>query len=695
MDNFWKNRKVIFFIALKHHTRFLVPLGKYLNNRGAKVLYVIAQGENPQELTAKEFGLAYKHVFDYITSEDKNAIFENYTRQRDYFSEAIREDPTLAIREVTIIDRTLLATAKEYVGFRNLIRREKPDLCFALHELNRWGKILGFWAKKFNVGYITLQEGLNYDFAFTYTGHVQYSTFNLVWGKRVQKKLSEFEAPADRIIPVGNTHLSDEIERLERENAREKKRKQYHCINKYVVLLFLPPHPPEPEKYLTIFEHFKKNPGKKIVLKWHPTARKPRIAEWLKRIPREIRKHILSFHGEESPYELMAMSDLCVLTEPSTTGLEAIAMGKPLVKLKFSSVPKMPYSFVEKGVAIPFTPQDFAKALEDNFDFEAALDRKTVENYLKEELVDTKGCVERIISIAQDMIKAREAALPQPLKIKQATSSDWSIIFPVLNDPAVFLTQLEGIVKNSEGQGTYEVLLLEKENLSKEVLNILDNLSGDVKRIPWKENESLYVAMNRAAEEAQGKMLLFANFAFAPAENWLKGISRGVERYGRENIYGGRIANHFGSIVHAGVILNANNSPVSAYKHLDLNFPLALKERSFKLLDKFIALERDFFCQLGGLREKCGKYSFMDLCLRAQKLTGKSEASIYLPDVLLVMLAELETEPGLQEAISFYCKWHGVLWENEDALYTADNITRIEVQKALLERLNSLKAAAA
>ncbi len=694
MRNFWTDKKVVFFIALKHHTRFLVPIGKYLEKQGANVLYVIAQGENPQELTAKEFGLEYIHVFDYVTPEDRKDILDNYYKHRDFFAEHYKESSILAIREATVLDRTLLATATEFVGFRNLIAQERPDICFALHELNRWGKILGYWAKKFNVGYITLQEGLNYDFAFTYTGHVQFSTFNLVWGKRVRKKLAEFEAPEDRIIPVGNTHISEEIERLERENVREKKRKQYNCNNKYVVLLFLPPHPPSVTDYMPLFEYFQKSSDKKIILKWHPTARKPLIDEWTKGIPAKLKKHLVSIHGEESPYELMAMSDLCILTEPSTTGLEAIAMGKPLIKLKFAVSPKMPYSFVKKGVALPFTPLELAKTLEEDFDFERAIDKNKIEKYLKEELVETKGCVERIATIARKIIEAKEARLPDALIPQQPVSVDWSIILPVVNEPAVFLAQLESIASNSENQGLYEVLLLERENLKKEVKDILDNLSGDVVRIPIPEAESPFAGVNKAAVMARGKTLILMDYALAPTNDWLSALNRGINRYGTARIYGARIANHFGNIVHAGIILNANNSPVSAYQHLDLNFSKALKERPFKLLDKLVAVDRELFYRLGGLREECNRYSFMDLCIRAEKEMGNPETSIYLPEVLLIQLME-DTKPvDYEAAITFYGKWHGDLWQNEDKLYSSDQITRIDVQKALLERLNTLKAQA-
>jgi len=84
---------------------------------------------------------------------------------------------------------------------------------------------------------ITFQEGMYYGLNSGHTGHVQNATLNLVWGDRLKKMLTDFQAPTDRIIPVGNTHLSRELTNQRKNKTREKKRKQYDCCDGTAILL--------------------------------------------------------------------------------------------------------------------------------------------------------------------------------------------------------------------------------------------------------------------------------------------------------------------------------------------------------------------------------------------------------------------------------------------------------------------------
>jgi len=694
MKKFWNGKKVLAFIALRHHTRFIKPIMEYLAGKGAQVEYIIGQGESPQELTAMELGLQFRHLFDYVGEDDREDVLKNYIIQRDTLSQSLRQDYSLAAQLVTVTDRSIWSAAKEYIGFRNLIKEERPDLCLALHELNRWGKTLGFWAKKQNIPYITLQEGLYYGQSIGLVGHVQFSTANLVWGEVTRKKLSQFEAPTDRIIPVGNTHLAREIELLQTNNTRTKMRKKYQCQEAFAVLLFLPPNPPPSKEYRPLFDLFPQRMDRRLFLKWHPTVRNLFIRDWFEAIPRRLRTKIVNIHGEESPYDLMDMSDLCVLTVPSTTGLEALAIGKPLVQLQFSKPPDMPYSFVEKGVALPFTPAELAQALEKDTDFDSMMDRNAITNYLKGELYATQGVTEHIATIAKKLIQAKEAAPPCQLRPRTKSCMDWTIIVAVYADTAVFLSQIEAIAKHSNGQGTYEVLLLEPADLKEDVLEILKNLGGDIKRLPIPGEKSLPDAINMAAAAARGKtLLLFDPSGTAPEENWLYNIREAIEKYGSQRLFGVRIENPFGSLIHAGMVLNPNHAPVSAYEHLATDFPAALKERPFQLLDYFIAINREFFLELGGLGPKMGRYAFMDLCLRAREKSGNEDVAIYLPRVRFIQLVEKRRKLDVDAAIEFYGRWHGTLWDNEDRLYNQDGISRMEVQAALMKRLVALEQA--
>ena len=159
MDNFWKNKKVIAYIALVHHTRFITPVMEELVSQGAQIRYVVGQAERSQEITAIELGLDYAHIYDFISDEDHEDIRQNYQLLRQTFAVSLKTDCMLGMLPLTVTDKILYSTAAEYIGVRNILKQDKPDLCFALHELNRWGKMFAFWAKKENIPFITLQEG--------------------------------------------------------------------------------------------------------------------------------------------------------------------------------------------------------------------------------------------------------------------------------------------------------------------------------------------------------------------------------------------------------------------------------------------------------------------------------------------------------------------------------------------------------
>ncbi|MBW1796470.1 MAG: hypothetical protein JRJ38_18975 [Deltaproteobacteria bacterium] len=287
-------KKIVAYIALRHHTRFIVPIMENLVGKGADVMYVVGQGEDSQEITAIDMGLKYTHVFDYVDDSDMDDVLKNYRIQQDSIGAALKRDFVLAIRGVTIIDRSLWSSAKEYVGFRNLFRQEKPDLCIALHEMNRWGKMFGFWAKKHHLPYLTLQEGLYYGWGFGLVGHVQYSTLDLVWGEMTRKKLCNFEAPTDRAIPVGNTHLAEEIRQLQEGNIRKEKRREYKCDQAVVVLLLISTTPPPLTEMIPFFDLFARRKDIRLFIKWHPVARKPVIDQWIESIPERIRKRVVN-----------------------------------------------------------------------------------------------------------------------------------------------------------------------------------------------------------------------------------------------------------------------------------------------------------------------------------------------------------------------------------------------------------------
>jgi len=676
MNPFWQNKKIVIYIALAHHTKFLLPVAERLRKKGARILYIVGQAERSQEMTAIREGLDYTHVFDYLTQKDEEDISQNYLLQRNHFAKALCRDFALATSPLTVMDKTLYAAAKEYAGFRNLLEKEKPDLCFALHELNRWGKMLAFWSKKFGIPYISLQEGLGYNLDFGYTGQVQYSTLALVWGERIKKKLAGYDAPAERIIPVGNTHLATEILRQKKKGIRKLKREELKCTENFVVLLFLSSILPRPHSLMDLFSSMAKNNQIFPIVKFHPAAKVPDIQEWTKAFPAHCQKNIRFIHGEEDTYDLISVSDLCVLAQTSTTGLEAIAFGKPLVELDMNQTQTAPYSFARQNVAFKMTPEALSKALDQGARFQAATKPLLLEKYLKNELSNMDQTLDRIEAIFKKVIQAAGTPLLPLLHPSKKPEKKWSIVVPVCEDADCFLFQLESLARFSENCGSFETILLEPEAPSKKTTTILDSLKGDLIRLVIHQGKSLPQMMNQAGKTAGGEIIIFLSSCLIPQPGWLNALTQGIKKHGRNRLFGGLITDAQGKIIHAGMVVDTNCQPVSAYLHTRTNFPPALKERSFQMVDHFAAMERDLFLQAGGFAENSGDKAFLDLSLTLQKHSQTEHPVIYLPGVHLLSPKPEKIPSDSNAAIHFHGKWTGALWPSESNLYKNDGINQ-------------------
>ncbi|MCK5163223.1 MAG: glycosyltransferase [Desulfobacula sp.] len=423
-----------------------------------------------------------------------------------------------------------------------------------------------------------------------------------------------------------------------------------------------------------------------MFIKFHPVTNHNQMEEWVSSIPDGYKPNIKTFHEDENTYDLMSLSDICVLVQPSTTGLEAVSFGKPLVHLDVKMRQKLPYSFTEFKVAVKMTPAELGKAISRNKDFSKIINKKNINEYLKNELSDTKNAIDMVTDISKKVIKANLSKHHKPtetsMKSDKGSDKEWSIILPLSNRAKNILKQLEAIALNSENDGTFEVILIEPVSISKESSDILDSLKGDVTRLIAEKGLTIPEMMNKASKIATGKTLLFLDKNLLPLPKWLYYLKKGIINYGKNRILGTRIIDKRNSIVHAGIVLDENHAPVSVYKYLSAEFPNAIKERSFKMLDHFICINKAFFHEIGGFWEKTGKFAFMDICLRADTYRKDKDSCIYIPDACMMSLNESKEIFNFNDSIYFFGKWHGILWENQERLYSTDKITKAELNAA-------------
>ena len=690
MDRFWQGKKITAYVALKHHTRFITPLMDTLAGMGARVNYLVAQAERSQEVTAIETGLSYNHIFDFLTPEDTPEIQQIYQNQRDKFAAALLKDTAYSLQIQTVLDKTISTTAQEYVAFRNFFKTYRPDLCLALHELNRWGKMFAFHAKMAGIPVITLQEGL-YTTAsaaanFRLTGHVQYSTLCLVWGEASRDKLATFEAPEDRIIPAGNTHLYNEIIKLKKNNIRNQKRQQYNTQKKIVVLLLFSGTIIKVDEFMPLVETFENNHSAQLFVKFHPATTQLQISQWKETIPKNLAEGITFVHGQENTYDLMAMSDLCVLPGGSTTGIEALAMGKPLVMLDLNPSITTKTDIVKRGAAIRMTPTELAKAILNRVDFSNYLKPQEIQAYINHEIFKLDGCIEYVNDIFKKVIKASQADTPPMIaKVSPSPKKDWTIILPAGSDPDRFLTILEAVSVTCSNHD-FEIIVIRPGMVDKQTEDILNSLKGDCTILTQASNQSTAGMMNQAAQNAVGTYLVFMDKNLMPAENWIEHLSDGFRHWGEKNLFGAKIINRFDNIVHSGMVVDINHQPVSAYRHLDGLFPPSCNSRPFQMIDHFTAMHRDLFFSVGGFDPRSGRYMFMDLCLRTASRHPEKDGIIFLHDVLLKQLIAPPRSQEQDAAIFFYSRWHSQLLESEEKLLTEDKVTAPELEAARMSR---------
>ncbi|MCP3873433.1 MAG: hypothetical protein GY699_09805 [Desulfobacteraceae bacterium] len=689
MDVFWKDKKIVAYIALKHHIRFIVPIMEQLAASGADIRYLVGNADRSQEITAIEAKLEYCHAFDYISDSDNNDVCDTYQMLKNGFADSLLKDTAFGVIMPTLMDRILFSTAQEYIGFKNYLATQQPDVCLALHEVNRWGKMFAFQAKKLNIPCITLQEGLlttateekNYNFI----GHVQYSALALLWGNATKEKLAAYEAPEDRLILAGNTHLAQEISRIKTHNIRAEKRKRYHS-NGLVSLLIFSIYLPPLTELMPLFQSFVNTKKNQLFIKFHPGTIKTEIDKWLRPLNKKIKESLFLIHGEESTYDLMAISDICILTEGSTTGLEALAMDKPVVELSLDTKGYHASLLSEQNAAISMSPKHLAEHIHQQTHFMDLMNPEGIKTYIQKELHEPEKSIQNAIEIMADSIIAAESKNPGPLISDIAPDLEWTIVLPVIDDPVLFLEILEAISTHSENE-SFEVVLIMPESLSPDISAITNSLEGDILFLQNKNNQTLWETINQAAVAARGQTLIFMEKTLAPTQGWLTALKEGMTNFNKNTIFGARIINKFNNIVHAGMVVNANGSPVSSYLYVDKKFPPAQTQRPFMMVNHFLCLNKNTFLKIGGFEAKAGVYAFLDYCLKSTKISNHQETVQYLPRLELIQVAPKTSAISKDDSIFFYSKWHGSLWENEDRLYQKDGVSKLQLEAARMTRV--------
>ncbi len=665
----FKGKRAFCFLALKHHSRFLLPITRYLEKEGMQVMYLTAPAEMPFELTLKDEGLPFNHTQDYLDPNLAKAVDDAYRQVRSAWREKVLDNSILHHFPLPVQDKVLRMRTDDFYLFRRMFEVEKPDLVLALHELNSWGKTLGYLSHEFHVPMITLQEGLYYAPAAVYRFHTEYSSACLAWGEATKEILIRCGGSAEKIFVVGNTHLYSVIARHGERAAIKRTKKELAIAKdqKLVTLLMaglgydqgfeFPP---------VLLDWLRADPRIHLICKWHPQTNRlalERIADKTRPIPNiQMLQHY-------DTYRLLAASDLCIVFGNSTTGLEALAFGKPLAEVQLSG---LDYSFSRQGVAEPVSSlADIPRAVNKIFSSGLPQDRQNnVAAYLQRNLHLMDGhSVERCGDVVEQMLSVREGT-KNPCGISPKTVGEnfvCSIIVPYSSRGIA--ETLYGVAENTSSGLTYECLIATApgENGLDELAGMI---GGDVRMVSASAagTASLY---NAAAEIAQGKYLCFLAPGWVPQNGWLEALLLKLESDPRIGIVGGMALRPDGLVEHAGIALDANLTPARLYHLLPATFPGVHRARQMRAVMDCLLVRREAFIAAGGFDEGYqGDWCELDFCL-ASELAGWQTS--YTPESLFISLKTPKSATD-GDRVRFFARWVGYLWPDEDAYWAEDDM---------------------
>ena len=666
-------KKVMCFIALPHHNRFLVPIMEALKQQGMEVTYFTVGAEGAFEITLNQAGLSYRHILDYVTDDTQQQVATAFRKLRSVYQEKILGNRSLQAVPVVIQDKTIRGAVESYYSLNRMLEVEEPDLLFALHELNPWGKILGYLSHVHRIPYFTLQEGLYYCDTHYYRFHTDYSTACIVWGNACREILLAAGCSDEKIYPLGNTHIWNAKETFTTPVSQTETRAQLGIGAEKKIVLFMMSHsyyqPFDTGPYL----QWMKSRGDVVtVFKWHPVTGKEIVERALQRLKNE--PSVISVHGFDT-YALIGASDICITVGNSTTGLEALAFGKPLIEVR---LPDQEYSYSQLGVAESASGfDDIGKKAETILSQGLTSERqKNIDCYLGREFAfQDNGTLTRIVELVRESLAAKAAPEPDAINTTGNTRFPCTIILPVNEVPVpVLLATLEAISVQTVAE-LFEVVIVNCA-AANEIAQILNSLDGDITIIQGQPDWSYSTACNRAAALASGKYLIFLKPGHCVSPGWLEELMGTADGDVSIGVVGGLVLDAKGFIWHLGVAFDVNQSPFSIYRMLPPQLPYAQKRRAFRAVQAPFLVSRELFCRTGGFDSRLrNRFEDIDFCLR---MAEAGVRIVYSPGCRITRrFASWQAGPEDERAnrIHFFSKWTGYLWQDDENYLKQDGLS--------------------
>ncbi len=658
-----RGKTVACFVALPHHTRFLLPITEAATKAGAKVVFFLPLSDYPFERDLERLGYPYHFMPDYVDEELKRKITASYNQFVDTWAERYGRWDGVRLWPLFEQERSMTSCIEECFCIERIIEKEQPDVFLALHERNRWGKLIGHMANKHGVPLITLQEGDYHESRLSFSAHTEFSTVDLLWGQACKDTLVKHHCAAEKIVLTGNTHLDTarRINTMPHNVARIKKELKLPADKKIVLVLA------DLEWGAIIDERvwaeFMGNfpEDAHLVFKWHPNVKRSTMLD-IKKIIEAIapRATFLYMHNA---YELLAAADYCVTLGKTTLALEAVAFGKPLFALP--SFPARQQYYADLGVALPIDPignwDNLINVMRDGVPphLQEAIDRYLTHSFYK---LDGKAA-ERAVSIVDFVIEQRNAqkksSVAKPRFERAAVAGRVSFIVPSGHDGEAFLATVTSLAQNVNYTDWELVVVINDADAEA----VVQSLGGDVVLVK-DSSEMLGQLYNKGAELASGDTLVFIK----PGTVFLKG--EGLVELAQRGVTGTEIR-------------DTQMAPLNLGYRFDFNYvPQAIIKEGMErdaVGGGLLALSRALYEKLGGFDAQIADCLIEpDLCLAARHaqvpiLYASNSLAARFKDIFPVAHSDEHWQPR----VKFFAKWVGEIPKDDDYVSFAKALLQV------------------
>ncbi|MBU4255982.1 MAG: UDP-N-acetylglucosamine 2-epimerase, partial [Thermoplasmatales archaeon] len=310
----------------------------------------------------------------------------------------------------SIIDRPVKAShLLELIIADKIISQLKPKVLFLTYEYDLFHRALTYTAHKGDIPVIALQHGVihpaHYGYVFSDDRlRVVLPDVTCVFGCYHYNILTEHSIYKPEQVAVTGAPRYDVLT-----IADKIYDKNYFCNkwclnpNRKIVLVATENLPIQEENIIflkNILKYLRKFPTLQIVIKPHPGER----GKWYEKVAKEEKMKVTILPKNSDTFEAIYACDL-FFTYASTTGMEAVALNKPVIVVNLTGRPD-PVEYVKERVALGvYKEEDLKPAVEQLLrdDSELAKNRKKyVEKYLYK--IDGKA-TERIINLIKEVIK--------------------------------------------------------------------------------------------------------------------------------------------------------------------------------------------------------------------------------------------------------------------------------------------------